>query len=382
MEIRMNEVIHMRIGVNLLTLSNDRYGGVEHYLRHLIEHIKKADEKVKLFLFLTKPSRDIFPDFQDRIKKVMLKESKIQTEVHSRIQENQIDVWFSPVHKSYIPNIQVPSVATIHDVLHTRYPKFVPGELEENNRYYEKFTPSFDAVITVSEFSKKAISKHLHIPKEKITAIYPDAPETFNQYRESFQNNRIIEQLKSGFALYPASYNPHKNHLNLLKAIVFLRDHHKKRIPLVLTGFAALDNRTFQSVLSFIQNQGLQDQVKILGYVPTEAMPDLYANASFLVFPSLYEGFGIPLVEAMKSKCPIICSDRASIPEVTGDTALHFNPEKPEDIANKMLKILHPETRNALISKGMVRSKIFSWDKCAKETLAVFQQVIKRNDKR
>ncbi|OOE12652.1 glycosyltransferase family 4 protein [Fictibacillus arsenicus] len=372
----------MRIGVNLLTLSNDRYGGVEHYVKHLIEHLKKADESVKLFLFLTKPSRDIFPDFQERIIKVMLKGSKIQTEVHSRIQEHQIDVWFSPVHKSYIPNIHVPSVATIHDVLHTRYPQFVPGEFQENNRYYEKFTPSFDAVLTVSEFSKNAISKHLHIPKEKISAIYPDAPETFNHYRERFQNNRITEELESGFALYPASYNPHKNHLNLLKAIVFLRDHHKKRIPLVLTGFAAPDNRTFQSVLSFIRNYSLQNQVKILGYVATEAMPDLYAKASFLVFPSLYEGFGIPLVEAMKSKCPIICSNRASIPEITGDAALPFNPEKPEDIANKMLRILHSETKNALISKGMVRSKIFSWDNCAKETLAVFQQVIKRKDKR
>ncbi|WP_226536768.1 glycosyltransferase family 4 protein [Fictibacillus halophilus] len=372
----------MRIGVNLLTLSKDRYGGVEHYVKHLIEHLKKADERVKLFLFLTKPSRDIFDDFQDRIKKVMLKGSKIQTEVHSRIQEHQIDVWFSPVHKSYIPNIQVPSVATIHDVLHTRYPQFVPGELQENNRYYEKFTPSFDAVLTVSAFSKNTISNQLQIPKEKITAIYPDAPEVFNHFKEKDQNNKIIEQLENGFALYPASYNPHKNHLTLLKAIVFLRDHHKTRIPLVLTGFAASDNRTFQSVLSFIQNHSLQDQVKILGYVPTEAMPDLYAKASFLVFPSLYEGFGIPLVEAMKSKCPIICSDRASIPEVAGDAALYFNPERPEDIANKMLKISHPETRNALISKGMVRSKNFSWDQCAKETLAVFQQVIKRNVKR
>jgi glycosyltransferase involved in cell wall biosynthesis len=372
----------MRIGVNLLTLSKDRYGGVEHYIKYLIEHLTKADENVKLYLFLTKPSRDIFPDFQDRIKKVMLKESKIQTEVHSRIQEHQIDVWFSPVHKSYIPNIQVPSVATIHDVLHTRYPQFVPGELQENNRYYEKFTPSFDAVLTVSEFSKNAISKHLQIPKEKITATYPDAPESFNSYRGRYKNNRIIEQLESGFALYPASYNPHKNHLALLKAILFLRDQQKKHIPLVLTGFSDPENRTHQSVLSFIKNHALQDQVKILGYVPTEAMPDLYAKASFLVFPSLYEGFGIPLVEAMKSKCPIICSDRASIPEVAGDAALYFNPEKPEDIANKMLKIMHPETRNLLISKGMVRSKIFSWDLCAKETLAVFQQIINRNDKR
>jgi glycosyltransferase involved in cell wall biosynthesis len=373
----------MRIGINLLTLSQDRYGGVEQYVKHLIWHLKNADETILLFLFLTKPSRDLFPDFQNRLKKVMIKESKISAEIHNRILENQIDLWFSPVHKSYIPNIKIPSVATIHDVLHTRYPQYVPGELKENNHYYEQFTPSFDAVLTVSEFSRKAISRHLHIPKEKIAAIYPDAPEIFNNYSDRDYNERIRSkyQLDKDFAIYPASYNPHKNHQNLLKAIVLLRDHYKKRIPLVLTGFTSKENRTHQSVLTFLRNHSLEDQIKTLGYVPPEDMPYLYANASFLVFPSLYEGFGIPLVEAMRTNCPIVCSDRGSIPEVTGDAAIFFNPEDPQDIAQNILKILNPETRGLLINRGNVRSKIFSWENCAKKTLGVFRSVLKKAEK-
>jgi glycosyltransferase involved in cell wall biosynthesis len=373
----------MRIGINLLTLSQDRYGGVEQYVKHLIWHLKNVDETVRLFLFLTKPSRDLFPDFQNRLKKVMIKESNIQADIHNRILENEIDLWFSPVHKSYIPNIKIPSVATIHDVLHTRYPHYVPGELEENNHYYEQFAPSFDAVLTVSEFSKKAISRHLHIPLEKITAIYPDAPKRFNQYSDRDNNERIKTkyQLEKAFAIYPASYNPHKNHLNLLKAIVLLRDHYKKRVPVVLTGFTSKENRMHQSVLKFLRNHSLEDQVKTLGYVPSEDMPYLYANASFLVFPSLYEGFGIPLVEAMKTNCPIVCSDRGSIPEVTGDAAIFFNPEDPQDIALKILRILNPETRGFLIDRGNIRSKIFSWEDCAKKTLNVFRSVLKKAEK-
>lgn len=373
----------MRVGINLLTLSQDRYGGVEQYIKHLIWHLKKADENVKLFLFLTKPNRDLFPEFQDRLKKVMIKEFKIQAEIHNRIHDNQIEIWFSPLHKSYIPNIKIPSVVTIHDVLHTRYPQYVPGELEENNHYYEQFAPSFDAVLTVSEFSKKAISRFLLIPKEKITATYPGVPEAFHHYSDRNYIERIKNkyQLENEFAIYPASYNPHKNHLNLLKAIVLLRDHYKKRVPLVLTGFTSKENRTHQSVLTFLRNHSLEDQVKTLGYVPPEDMPYLYANASFLVFPSLYEGFGIPLVEAMKANCPIVCSDRGSIPEVTGDAAIFFNPEDPQDIALKILRILNPETRGFLIDRGNIRSEIFSWEDCAKKTLNVFRSVLKKDEK-
>lgn len=374
----------MRVGVNLLKLSQDRFGGVEQYVKNLIWHLINNDETLQLFLFLTRPSRDMFPDFQRRIKKVMIKESKIQSSIYKIIDGCQLDLWFSPLHRSYIPNISLPTVVTIHDVLHTSYPHFVPGELEENNQYYQHFSPSFDAVLTVSEFSKKAITKHLHIPEVKIHAIHLDAPPAFHDSPDEDLKVKIKNKynLHDAYAIYPASYNPHKNHLNLLKAIVLLRDNYKKRVPLVLTGFTHKENMIYQSVLQFIKNYALENQVNILGYIPPEEMPYVYFNSSFMVFPSLYEGFGIPLVEAMKAQCPIVCSNKGSIPEIVADAALQFNPADPEDIALKMLKLMDCKTREILIKKGKERAKTFSWKKCAQETLHVFRSVITNSSPR
>ncbi|KZE69020.1 hypothetical protein AWM68_01770 [Fictibacillus phosphorivorans] len=374
----------MRIGVNLLSLSSDRFGGVEQYVTHLISQLVTTDKNIKLFLFLTKPYRNLFPDYQDRIKKIMIKEYKVYDSIHSFITQCQLDLWFSPIHKSYIPNITVPLIATIHDVLHTAYPQFVDGDLKENNAYYERFAHSFDAVLTVSEFSRNAIAKNLHIPKEKVHAVYLDAPPVFRFLSTDVSKEKIKKKysLDEEYAIYPSSYNPHKNHINLLKALVRLRDRYEKRIPLVLTGYTFHRNRNYQAVLKFIQEHELEEQVKILGYVPPEDMPSLYSNASFMIFPSLYEGFGIPLVEAMKAHCPIVCSDRASIPEIVGNAAIHFNPEDPEDIALKVLNMSDSQIRKRLIKQGIERSRMFSWENCAKETLNVFQHVVKRDVKR
>jgi glycosyltransferase involved in cell wall biosynthesis len=373
----------MRIGVNLLNLAQDRYGGVEQYIVHLISRMIKIDQTVELFLFLTKPCRDLFPDYKERMKKVMIKEYNIHKDIYTRIADCRLDLWFSPLHKSYIHDLPVPSIVTIHDVLHTAYPKYVPGELQENNSYYERYSSSFDTVITVSEFSRNAIAENLPIPVVKIHAIHPDAPLIFRHFPSDSQKEKAMKKynLEEGYAIYPASYNPHKNHISLLKALVSLRDHYKKHIRLVLTGFASKENKVHQSLLNFLKKNELEAQVDVLGYVPSEDMPALYSCASFLVFPSLYEGFGIPLVEAMRAQCPIVCSNRGSIPEVVGDAGLLFNPEDPGDIALKILAMLDPRTRENFIKKGIMRSMNFSWEKCARETLHVFKQAVKRNEK-
>lgn len=368
----------MKIGINLLDLSMDKFGGVEQYLKNLIRELARDKYQVKLFLFLTRRNKNNFPDRNERIVKVSFDKSWDPAQIYRAIHQYQLDLWFCPLHKSYLPNIPVPTVVAIHDALHTFYPEFVPGGLEENNQYYKNFEATFDAIITVSEFSKKSIAERLQINEEKIHAIYPGVPKEF--YRP--QNERLKIQIRDkyqlpdGYALYPASYNPHKNHLNLLKALVILQDKYHKRLPLVLTGFWYKGNMVYQSVVDYIKDNGLKNQVKILGYIPQKEMPYLYANSKFLVFPSLFEGFGFPLVEAMRTNTPIVCSKGGSIPEVVDESALHFNPHAPEDIALKMHKVLDPATRNKLIRKGRERAKAFSWEKCARETLNVFRSVL------
>ncbi|MBS4192695.1 glycosyltransferase family 4 protein [Bacillus sp. FJAT-49705] len=364
----------MRVGVNLLGLSQDKFGGAEQYIKNLILNLANQDEDIELFLFL-KENIDILPN---QIKKFVFKQPVRQFQIYSAIQMLQLDLWFCPLHKSYLSAIPVPTVVTIHDCLHTFYPEFVPGGLEGNNEYYKKFAQSFDAVITVSEFSKKSISERLHIPKEKIHAIHLDVAERFNN-ATNLRTKELIKakyKLPDAYALYPASYNQHKNHLNLLKALVTLRDRYKKTIPLVLTGYFYKGNQLLPTIINFLNEHHLTEQVKILGYIPEQDLPYIYRNADFLIFPSLFEGFGLPLVEAMKTQTPIVCSNRGSIPEVVDDAALLFNPESAEDIAMKMMNALNPMTRIELIQKGNERANAFSWEKCAKETLSVFRGVL------
>ncbi|GAA0373701.1 glycosyltransferase family 1 protein [Paenibacillus motobuensis] len=365
----------MKIGINLLHFSRERFGGAEQYLKNLIRELADQDG-LTLFLFL-KRDRNIFPD-HPRIEKVVLRDYRNSSLIYEAIQQRRLDLWFCPLHSSYVPDIPVPTVVTIHDVLHTFYPEFVPGGLEENNRYYQKFQASFNAVITVSQFSRTAIIERLHIPQEKVHAIYLDAPEPFHASLDEKMRAEIKAkyQLPDHYALYPASFSQHKNHLTLMKALLILRDRYHERIPLVLSGYWEESNPAYQAVIHFIKDHALEEQVKIVGYIPEKEMPYLYLNCTFLVFPSLHEGFGIPLVEAMNTSTPIVCSYAGSIPEVAEDAALLFNPQNPEEIALKMLKGLDPKTRIELIKKGTERARAFSWEKCAQETLHVFRSVL------
>ena len=146
----------MKIGVNLLNLSQDKFGGVEQYLKNLILHLVKQEKEITLFLFLTNPNIIIFPDELKQIKKVIINKQSIKSyQINRTIRKLQLDLWFCPLHQSYLSDIPVPTVVTIHDVLHTFYPEFVSGGLHENNEYYKKFIPTFNTVITVSEFSKE-----------------------------------------------------------------------------------------------------------------------------------------------------------------------------------------------------------------------------------
>ncbi|MBT2689114.1 glycosyltransferase family 4 protein [Bacillus sp. ISL-47] len=366
----------MRIGINLLNLSQERFGGVEQYISNLVRCLAESEEEIRLFLFLRNPFRDLFPDSNARIKKVLFKRLRDVSDIHKAIHENQLDVWFCPLHKSYLSNIRIPVVAVIHDVLHTSYPDFVSGDLEWNNQYYQKFTPNFDAMITVSSFSKEAIVRNLGIPEEKIHVIYEDAPSVFSSPPDLKTKEAVREKyrLPDAYAFYPASYNPHKNHHSLLNAFLLLKEKYNMPLSVVLTGYFYKGNKVYEEVLQFIKKNKLEAFVKLLGYIPAKEMPYLYYNSSFIVFPSLYEGFGIPLVEAMKTGTPIVCSDRGSIPEITGGAALMFNPEDPEEMALQMLQV--HDKKQELIKKGAERAKTFSWKKSAQDTLAVFRSVL------
>ena len=183
---------------------------------------------------------------------------------------------------------------------------------------------------------------------------------------------KVKYALPPEYAFYPADTWPHKNHAMLVKALHLLRTKHRREVPCVLTG---IKRGAHDALLKAVEEHGLAQQVHLLGYVEKHDMPLLYQGARFLIFPYLFEGFGLPLLEAMASDCPIICSRAASIPEVVGDAALLFDPNDPEEMADSMHRILtDEELRRTLVKAGRERALQFSWERTAHETLKVLEE--------
>jgi len=218
-----------------------------------------------------------------------------------------------------------------------------------------------DSIITISDFSKREIIKFLHIPPDKITRIYLGvANSTLKTPSNSFVAHVTAKFKGEPFLLTVGSLNPNKNIKALLNSISYLRDLNLK--VAVVGG----DNAKVFGDRNFIY----PDSVEFFGYVSESELQWLYANAALFIFPSLYEGFGLPPLEAMNHGCPVATSSAASLPEVCGDAALYFDPHDISDIASKIRTLIEDVGLQAIYrERGFERVKNFSWDNCALETL-------------
>jgi glycosyltransferase involved in cell wall biosynthesis len=256
-------------------------------------------------------------------------------------------------------------IVTIHDVSFLSH----PGWFSKKAYYYYRFLIPAIArravkIITVSEFSKREIIRHLHIPGDKIKVIYNGGAV--------FSQGQCPERKGENYGKYilaVASLDPRKNYRRILLAYKKLE---MGDIKLILVG---AENRVFKGgVLKDLKEAG--ENVIYRGYVSNGELADLYQEARLLVYPSLYEGFGIPPLEAMACGCPVVASHAASLPEICGDAAHYVDPYSAESIAEGIHKVLTDGSwRENLILRGRERTKRFSWNKSAKEYLRVWEEV-------
>jgi glycosyltransferase involved in cell wall biosynthesis len=270
----------------------------------------------------------------------------------------------------------IPVILTMHDIQQEYYPEFFSKEVLENRRL--SFRPSAekaDHIIAISEFTKKTLIEKYGIQEDKISVVYNGYDEKrFKKLEiDTIKKFRAKYNLPEKFIMYNAATWGHKNHINLLRALQILKDKYSFREKLILTG---IKKGNYKAVKNEINKLGLKRDVIYLGYLPYDELPALFNAANMLVFPSLFEGFGIPVVEAMAVGLPIACSNTTSLPEVAGDAALYFNPDKPEDIADKVFT-LHKNDglRNTLVQRGLERAELFTWKRTAEETLKVYEKV-------
>jgi len=286
------------------------------------------------------------------------------------LQASKMDLLISTTtHGSFTSTNQF---LTIHDLLSLRY-----GNISRHQRIYFKFLlprliRSTKFIITVSESTKKDIVQFLHYPEKKIRVIYNGYDPTQYFFTNEKPNDILKNYQLKDYILAIGPTYPHKNFDRLLEAYSRLPASTRKKHPLAIAG----GMKKYTSVLKLSSAKlGIASDVHFLGYIPQNLMRSLYREATLLVFPSLYEGFGFPLVEAMACGCPITCSNTSSMPEVCADAALYFDPLDTDSMFKTINRLLKDSGMQQSFSrKGLERAKYFSWEKSARELKSLIDE--------
>jgi glycosyltransferase involved in cell wall biosynthesis len=358
----------MRIGFGLLTLFPGRVGGAETYVRGLLgEYATGPDEVVVL------ANRHVMGAYRDfergpvRLHHVSSYRpgdgmatralAMATAAARRRAVARDVPAGLDLLHYAVtvpIPDTSAPRVVTLHDLQHHDLPQMFSRPERAYRRWaYDGAARKADVVVTSSAFSKERIVTLLGLPEERVEAVHFGIDH--ERFRPEGEPPRNLD-LPPRFAIYPANLWPHKNHERLVEALALVPD---RELGLVLTG---QDYGRLDPLMRRVRELGLTERVRHLGHVPHETLPALYRSAEALVFPSLYEGFGAPPVEAMACGCPVAASDRASLPEVCGDAALLFDPNSAESIAAALAQVTSgTELRERLRNAGLSWARTFTW---------------------
>lgn len=386
---KRNGEASLHIGINALYLLPGKVGGAETYTRNLVKWLAAIDSHNKYSIFINRESAGIFeslaPAFTvvpcpinatSRPTRILWEQIILPFQVRSR----KIDILLSTGLTSpfFCP---AKSILVLYDLQHVNQP-------QNFNRLYLLFLKSIiyasaksaDGIIAISNHVKDDIVKFYRIAAEQIEVTHLGVDrDLFNDQRPPL-GSAIKERygLPERYLLYAAASLPHKNHARLFEALL----HAKKQIPDLKLVLIGARDKGEDVLAEKIRRLGLESDVILLGWVPFEDVPLIYQGCEAFVFPTLHEGFGLPVIEAMACGVPVICSHMEPLIEVAGDAALFVDPLDPEDIARGIVSVLSdPSARSELIRKGFERAKAFAWDETARKT-AGFMDAMARMPRR
>lgn len=292
----------------------------------------------------------------------------------TKFYRTEYDLYFQP---NFIPNSNIKAkklICTVHDFSFMLQPHWHTKELIDHyNKKFFSLIKKADHIITGSNFTKQEIIDYMQIPQDKISVIYHGVNhKLYKPYPQNeLQDTKAKFDLPKKFLLFVGSIEPRKNLLTLLKAYNLLTNEEKGELPLILVGFKGWKNR---EIMQEIEKN--KEYIRYLGYVTDNQLAHIYNLATVFIYPSLYEGFGLPPLEAMACGTPVIVSSVASLPEVCGDAAIYIEPTDHIDIKNKILVIAKDEKlREELSQKSKAQAALFSWEKSAIEHFEVFEKV-------
>ncbi|MCL4534492.1 MAG: glycosyltransferase family 4 protein [Bacteroidetes bacterium] len=377
--------MHIALNAHLLSFGPTYRGaGISWYIRNLIPNLRLVDTQNTYTVLLGdgrlppefapgarfRPAVSRWPTVRPAVR--ILWEQLVQPLV---LASRHIDVLHS---MGYVQPLLCPcaSVVTVHDLSFLLFPQYFN---RLNRLYLAHFTRlstyRADRVIAVSESTKRDLVRLLGLPAAKIETVHSAIQPGFEPIhdRSVLEAFRRRQGIAGPFILFISTLEPRKNAERLIAAFACLKRDHKLPHKLVLAGARGW---RFERIFASVEELGLQNEVVFPGFVPPDDMPLWYNCAELFVYPSLYEGFGSPPLEAMACGTPVVASDSASLPEIVGDAALLVEPTDVDGLADAIWRILSsPTLRMELAEKGLQRAKKFSWTKTARRTIKVYESI-------
>jgi glycosyltransferase involved in cell wall biosynthesis len=353
-------------------------------VRGLVRELEKADQANSYYLYSHRDFTLPFgnPRWHKRIGSRVSRLPGIVwflTEGRRAIREDNLDVFWSAM---YIPHLALPShvstILTVHDLEWRLYPQTMSRKTYYAHRLL--VWPSVqkaDWIISDSESTARDLQLVLHLPASRMEVIHLGVDSAYKPQDRLMAAEYVAGKygVSKDYALAVGTVQPRKNLATLVAAWKILRDRTKDHFQLVVAGARGWKNTQLDETVRRLGLTG--NEIRFLGVVPEEDLPVLYSGSGVFVFPSLYEGFGLPLVEAMACGIPVVASNTSSVPEVVGDAALLVSPTEPEAFAAAILRVRNDENlRKALIEKGLSRAAGFSWGRAASQLLDCFGRVV------
>lgn len=368
----------MRIGLNLLYIIPGQNGGTQTYAGSLLKALAALDQGDEFFVFVSREGAALELPAQPNFRKVVCPVRAVRREMRYAY-EQIVFPWLLRRYKldvlhslGYVCPLYPPSrsVVTIHDL---NYLTAWHGMSRQKRLFLGWFVTQSarraDLVLTVSEFSKREIVRHLQVPEAKVTVTLEGPREASPLPADRWENIAARYRIDGPYLMAFGSLTENKNIIGLLRA--FARIHAQVPHSLLLVGHIAPGAVLQEEIVAL----GIADRIKITGFVPEEHVMPLLEHADLFVFPSLYEGFGLPALDAQRAGVAVACSDAASLPEVAGEGAAFFDPASVEDMSQVLLDCLRDSTRrSALIQQGRANVARFSWQQTAAATLEVYRQ--------
>ena len=342
-------------------------------LTKLYEFRKEDKNNHSYTIYLKAKPLDVLPIENDWWRYKVIKPSKLWTQIgmpiHLLTTSKKPNVFLSLTH--YLPRItRAPAVVSVMDLSYIHFPEtFKKNDLYQLTKWTKYSVRKAKKVITISQSSKDDIIKYYKIPEKKVKVVHLGLKEiSMEKASKDLKEFGITKK----FILFVGTLQPRKNIARLIEAFAQLpkdlRDDHQ----LVIIGKKGW---LYEEILESPVKFDVEKDVVFLDYVTDEDLPMFYRNAQVYVLPSLYEGFGLPILEAMRYGCPVAASNTSSLPEAGGDSAIYFDPEDANDISRTIQKILTDKILSEkMIEKGKVHYKKFTWEKAAQEVLSVVEE--------